>query len=878
MSARDKELESFPEHILNGVFDFDYAQGSDSALNYAPDPSLLGQPRVPLSYPPECSFLDDGLGNGTPHAVVNTPVQDGHARASSNLPAPTLSGPHVPSNQPQWWLHEDAYSSASVDYLWKEYERFANELSGGSQIVAPPSLPLSATPSSDPAPFTSHASLASFSTHNTSVSTLQVGAGSPSTSAAGPSSVPGNWSDDDFVVPAWVASAGRSVAPSGALTAASTVVSKRSASPSQFRGDALESVESAVGPAKRPGVDGRRQITPSVPPVPSDVNVRPQEPEERTPRPLEAPQTVGAGVPAAADVSVMGSTALNMPLPRRTPLVRAPSVALPSQRPFMPLSRARSVGPSSQRRCLPPHPSTTSGGRARTLAGRGVTPIPLDRNLFAQRHMMETGIPLWPYSKPQARQELHTPRNGISDAATQHSFDPIGQASDFELLAMVPSLPDVLEPHPPFNPDLPAMPIGFAPDFPYFLEPSAQVLPSDAPISSSTQIEAAGPSSSSANGRKRKNTSSESTPVLMPVAKKPRRSKPCDERAVSPVPLTDAVASASPPPSRAHPSKKPRRRAPPSRSMNEETVNGPMAPGAGHPDASHALSSSALAPSPSPSREEGPPAQRVSPVSDEDTSVASNKVKDKWKRGTYIAFQFDVSHLAQKFPEGSLKRKGMDSLQEHMQTHIGFTGTPDLLETCEEGRTKVDVQYLASEELPLDGWKKSYLQVLDYFFERDPLAKQTARARKALETVRANIAAGRHPDAYEPPTYPWFARFDGTKQYTVFGTKLLVTRYEDSDETWDLSDMGLKLLNTRHHRDTNRGAFQSALEDPPTDAFRALCTPPSPVPARVWRDVDAAPPSYPDPLRFVQEVEFVKRWYLFYTDPSKYPRPPDVPH
>lgn len=280
------------------------------------------------------------------------------------------------------------------------------------------------------------------------------------------------------------------------------------------------------------------------------------------------------------------------------------------------------------------------------------------------------------------------------------------------------------------------------------------------------------------------------------------------------------------------------------------------------------------------------------------------------EEGTYVAFQLDTSHWANQYPEGSPGRAGMEALQSQMLCYIALTGTLSLLEPCKEGETQLEMHYLAADDLPLKPLGECYLDVKDWFFTRNPVSREAKRRSEIAARVQKESKAQKHPgeDTRTVVLEPWpdYVQYlENTKQYAVLGTKLLVTQYTDAPKgaRWDISKYAMKCVGVRHLRDRDvlhkaneayekfkqdsreatsapcslADALQTLSDvgkpDGPTKkdvkrasnvVFGALRMPEVALPAKVWRDISAAPAPAADPLRFAREVEFVQRCVSFH--------------
>ena len=414
----------------------------------------------------------------------------------------------------------------------------------------------------------------------------------------------------------------------------------------------------------------------------------------------------------------------------------------------------------------------------------------------------------------------------------------------------------------------------------------------------------AGPSTDHADGLKRKNASRESTVEPMAAPKRARRSR----RLAQQVPSGPESAEAGPSSSTATRSTT-RRRGPSTRKPSKRSKRASRASARDEEDDEDAydndpqseVGTEAFERYKQAMRERGEEGEvivRRTPAGREEFTVT------KVGKGTYIAFQLDMGHWANQFPEGSPGRAGMEALQSQMHLHTVMTSTSDLLESCKVGKTQLEVQYLADDLVPLESLCKCYLNVKEWFFSRNPVSADGARRKqvaqhakedaKKYERPKTKEGSLKHTAKLEP--WPEYAYFKDTKQYAMFGTKLLVTQYTDAPKTrWDVIKHAMKCLDARviHDVDLLRQAneayekfkqesqaaasapctFDEALqiltavdESDLTEeevkrasnvVFGALRVPDVALPAKVWRDVSAA--SRPDPFRFVREVAFVRQ-------------------
>lgn len=275
---------------------------------------------------------------------------------------------------------------------------------------------------------------------------------------------------------------------------------------------------------------------------------------------------------------------------------------------------------------------------------------------------------------------------------------------------------------------------------------------------------------------------------------------------------------------------------------------------------------------------------------------------EKLEEGAYVAFQLDMSHWANKFPETSPGREGMKTLQDKLHIHMALTRTPSLLEPCTEGETQLEVQYLANENVPHVVFGERFLNVLDWFFTRNPFSAESARRNEVCKFAEEDSKKYKRPEKEgesisvprELPPWPeWVRLFKGTKQYVVLGTKLLVTQYTDAatKAPWNITKYAMRCVNTRYLYDLDtlgkaekacdidqeaqeaapklcdlddalrtmsKGkASETDLERASKTVFAALRVPKNAIPVKVWRDVNDA--HAPDPVRFAREVAFVKQ-------------------
>lgn len=271
------------------------------------------------------------------------------------------------------------------------------------------------------------------------------------------------------------------------------------------------------------------------------------------------------------------------------------------------------------------------------------------------------------------------------------------------------------------------------------------------------------------------------------------------------------------------------------------------------------------------------------------------------EEGTYVAFQLDTSHWAKRFTVGTPGHAGMKALQEQMHRHIVLT-RPVLLETCKEGETVLEAQYLTKDEVPLENFHKRYLNVMDWFFSRNPLSSEGARRTQVAKYAVEDGKTCERPVLQQDGTHssivinrklpPWpdyVDWFTATKQYAVLGTKLLVTEYTDApaESRWDVTIFAMRCMNTRRlfdlyaqmkaeaacnkeapaardlddalqtlaARKLGKNRNRDVVDRASKTLYAALRMPEGAIAAKVWRDIRGA--HKPDPLRFAREVAYV---------------------
>ncbi|TFY68996.1 hypothetical protein EVJ58_g662 [Rhodofomes roseus] len=831
---------NFIEYMLSGpLLDWD-SQPFAGGL-HVPLPTWSTDAHVLAPHP-----QDDNVAKPPPYpppVYVNPSVRDTYTHASSGRAVPTPLAPshfHESPKRSESSIYE-GFTTSDVVYSLEDFDTFT----GGPSNVALPSLAPPATANATQHDFGSE--VPGIGTASTTISPLDTSL--PSTSVAGssislyhsgPSAAPHLLSADVHAP---------SAGPSSSYLAAPAYPIARS-----YPRD--DDTEEHVRAGKRRKVAHTKPATPPLPPQPSDTNIRPQK---RAPKRRVSPRADN-GVPVTTHDSVAPHPVphLAVPHPDRAPIVHAPSGTHYLQIPHPSLPRAHSTGSVGQHGMLLADASTAPLPRAHSATGRNPTPLPAPRDIHAQRYMRERGISFWPRARQEREQEFNLHHHAVDGSATGHRAQVGymgGDATRLDHFAseQPPTPRTIVVPDPPFNPDAARFPPSGAPKPAYNDQPHTAYQAYDIPEPSSAQTEVAGPSSSTSRGRKRKNAPKDTTPGPMPAGKRARRSHLTHERPPSPVQHPLAVPPDSPP-------------------FIPDHV--PTAPGAGHPSASHPPPP-ALARSPSSSKGEGPSNRHASPLSDDEPfEELTDTTPAKWERATYVAYQLDTSYWAREFPEASYGRTWLESCQMQMRTHVGFVGDPESLDRVEAGQTQVEVRYLSSETRPMHPHSnRRYVNVKPYFFKRDPLAKQTARARKAMEVLGGDEKFRKNPAAYEPEAYPWFAPFEGSRQHAVFGTKLLVTQYKDSDSRLDLSHEGMCYINTLHRRDEHDLKEWKLRGSDIIRQIRRYCVPEKPVPARVWRDVSMASPEPHDPARFLQELRWITRFYLHCKYPDEYERP-----
>ncbi|KAH9936492.1 uncharacterized protein B0H18DRAFT_1113876 [Fomitopsis serialis] len=894
------------------------------------DSGFSTDPRLLVPYEPGPYFWDNSLGDA---AEVNPPAHDAPA-TNLSVPTPPLHS-HESRETSVATLPEKGVSNP--EFWWEGAELLARETGGPSRIVppsllhlpnvmsdaasthgsssaayntssasssvrssVPPSLPQ--VPNVTPDATASTSGFAS-AARTASSSYLSYTAGPSGTSIAGPSSdASGSGiyvADPSLIVgDRWVPVAAPPPLHADFGTYSAGASPSHPAAPAYSVGFSLPR-DDAPQELSRPG--SRHQVahtgptTSSIAPGPPDVAVQAQK---TAARPRRARSAAVDAYPDVVDGHAMSSTmsttssALSMPAPQRASVAHAPSVASRAQLTYPPLPRAHSVGPVGHHQPLLPGASGMPLNRAHTMTGRSKTPVPRPRNSWAQHYMLEHGVPLRPYPIPPPKQEDHTHHHPLhrTAARVQAPLDWDGASGQD------PALPPsgvVIAPERPFE-----WASAYAPPLP-IPPPPPTILVSDPPFNPEPPLF---PDPETAHDFKR------SGPPLAHGVSLPGPSR-----------LSPTAAPGSPPPIQAPQKKRaPRRPTAKSQPSRDESTEVLTAPAARYPSTSRALPLPALAPStpPSKKRPSKPPVKaepaggrdsaeedpdpseedydsfeadtdsfEANPDSfeaDPDSVEADPDYYRQWKEGSYIAYQLDTSHWAKQFPEGSSARLSLEQLQPQMHTHVGFTGMSDVLDHIKDGQTpEVQVNYLATKELPIGDFGKCYLQVHQYFFNRDALAKQTARGNRLAEFVGANldrVLAGQDIVWPELEEHPWYSqRFAGSRQYAVFGTRLLVTDYEDSDARFDLGSEGVRVMNARHFRDwADLQRLWKTPEDPQLPLTDRWFFPDQPLPARVWRDAGVAPLTPHDPPRFLREVAFVTEWYHYWRDPSNRPRPRDV--